>query len=87
MRFTLPDHLIEGIALTEQEVFFELALGLYVDHKATLGQAARLAGMSRPGFLDALGERRIPIHYDEADFEADLRTLKELKLNPMADTE
>jgi predicted HTH domain antitoxin len=83
----LPDNLIEGIALTEQEILFELALGLYVDRKATLGQAARLADMSRPGFLDALGERRIPIHYDEADLEADLRTLKAFKLNSVTDAE
>ena len=79
MNVTLPDHLIMGIELTEREVVFELALGLYIDHKATLGQAARLAGMSRPAFLDALGERRIPIHYDEADLASDLQTLHVLK--------
>lgn len=78
MKLTLPDTLIEGITLNEKDILFELALGLYVDRKATLGQAARLAGMSRPAFLDALGERHVPIHYDEADLEADLRTLRTL---------
>ena len=86
LRFTLPDDLIEGIALAEQEILFELALGLYVDHKATMGQAARLAGMTRPSFLDALGERQIPIHYDTADLESDLQTLKLLELNSTANT-
>ena len=86
MRFTLPDELIEGLALTEQEIRFELALGLYVDNKATMGQAARLAGMTRPSFLDALGERRIPIHYDMADLEADLQTLKALESDSTAST-
>jgi predicted HTH domain antitoxin len=78
---TLPDNLIKDISLTEREAIFELALGLYVDRKATLGQAARLAGVSRPSFLDALGERQVPIHYDEADLEADLQTLQTLDLN------
>ncbi|MFO1431429.1 MAG: UPF0175 family protein [Candidatus Competibacteraceae bacterium] len=78
MNLSLPEPLIEGILLTEKELMFDLALGLYVDRRATLGQAARLAGMSRPAFLDALGARQIPIHYDEADLEADLQVIRQL---------
>lgn len=78
MTLSLPEPLLDGILLTEQELLFELALGLYVDRRATLGQAARLAGMSRPAFLDALGARQIPIHYDEADLEADLQVIRQL---------
>ncbi|MFO1432834.1 MAG: UPF0175 family protein [Candidatus Competibacteraceae bacterium] len=78
MTLSLPEPLLEGILLTEQELRFELALGLYVDQRATLGQAARLAGMSRPAFLDALGARHLPIHYDEADLDADLQVIHHL---------
>jgi predicted HTH domain antitoxin len=85
MNLTLPEPLIEGITLTEKDILFQLALGLYVDRKATLGQAARLAGMSRPAFLDALGERQVPIHYDEADLESDLQTLRNLEREDAVD--
>ncbi len=78
MKLSLPEPLIEGIVLTEKDIIFDLALGLYVDRRATLGQAARLAAMSRPAFLDALGARQIPIHYDEADLEADLQLIGRL---------
>ena len=85
MQLTIPDDQIEGIALTEHNTLFVLALGLYVDQQATLGQAARLAGLSRPAFIDALGERQIPIHYDEADLDADLRTLEQFKAPSLAE--
>jgi len=87
MNLVIPDRLIQGIALTEQDILFELALGLYVDQKASLGQAARLADLSRPAFLDALGERRIPIHYDKADLAADIQTLQSIDKAAAADTE
>ena len=78
MNITLPDELTAGIQLNERDLPFELALGLYIDRKASLGQAARLAGMSQPEFLDALGKRQIPISYDEDDLAADLRTIAAL---------
>ena len=87
MTLSLPEPLIEGIVLTEKDIIFDLALGLYVDRRATLGQAARLAGMSRPAFLDALGARRIPIHYDEADLEADFQLISRLAATATIATE
>jgi predicted HTH domain antitoxin len=35
--------------------------------------------MSRVQFQHLLASRRIPVHYDVADFEADLQTLREMK--------
>lgn len=55
-------HVLRGRAMTEDELRFDLALGLYVDEKVTLGQAAQVAGMSTPAFLDELGKRKIPVH-------------------------
>lgn len=79
MKLNIPEPLITGIVLTEQDLLFELALGLYVDHKATLGQAARLAGLSRPAFLDVLGQRKISIHYDENDLDTDVEIVRSLE--------
>lgn len=65
--------------MTEDELRFDLALGLYVDEKVTLGQAARVAGMSAPAFLDELGKRKIPVHYYVEDLDADMNTLRALE--------
>ena len=56
-----------------------LALGLYIDERATVGQAARVAGLSTPAFLDELGRRKIPVHYGLEDLEADMATVRTLE--------
>ena len=48
---------------------------LYQREKLTPGQASRLAQMSQLQFQFLLASRQIPIHYDVAEFEADLRSL------------
>ena len=45
--------------------------------KLTLAQSSRLAGMTRLQFRHLLASRKIPVHYDVAEFEEDLKTLKE----------
>jgi predicted HTH domain antitoxin len=79
MELCLPDHLIRGIDMPEEQWRLDLALGLYVDHRVTLGRGAEIAGISKPAFLDALGECRIPINYDVADLEGDLQTIVSLR--------
>ena len=54
----------------------EVAILLYSKEKLTLGQASRLAGLSQLQFQFLLASRKIPVHYDVADFEADLKTLR-----------
>ena len=62
MNVTLPRQLEER--LTPREAGLHLAIGLFVDEEATLGQAAEVAGMTQADFLRELGRRRIPIgHY------------------------
>ena len=77
VNITIDDELLKGVELTPQEGRVDLAVGLYADRRATLGQAARIAGVSQPAFLQELGRRRVPINYDVAEFEADLHTLRE----------
>ena len=56
----------------EQALRTELALALYARQMLPLGQARRLAGLTRRAFEDLLGERRLPRAYTEEDLEADI---------------
>ncbi len=79
MELTVPDELIEKTDLTQDQLRFELALGLYIDQRVTLGRAAEIAAISKPAFLDELGKRKIPIHYDFEDLRADLKTITSIQ--------
>ena len=69
MPVMLPDDIERRF--TPQDLKLHLALGLFIDHQVTLGQAAEIAGISQSDFLHELGRRRIGVHYDEADALAD----------------
>jgi len=56
----------------KEELTKELALALYVRGVLPLGKARQFAGMTRRGFHEELGQRRIIRHYTEEDFEEDL---------------
>ena len=77
MNIAIADELLQGVELTQREARVDLAVGLYTDRRATLGQAARIADISQPAFMRELARRRVPMNYDVADFEADLQTLRE----------
>jgi len=79
MSIVIPDEIIQATRLTAAELQQELAIALFQREKLTLGQASRLAGMNQWQFQQLLGSRDIPVHYGVADFEADLRTLEELR--------
>ena len=57
---------------TTEEMRLQLALGMYIDQRVTLGQGAQVAGLSQSEFLHELGRRQIPVHYDDADFREDI---------------
>lgn len=78
MHVTIPDELRETARLSEAEALLELAVALFEQERLTLAQASRLAGLSRMQFQRVLAERRIPIHYDLPEFEADVQALREL---------
>jgi predicted HTH domain antitoxin len=78
MSFVLPDDILQAARMSEEELRRELALLLFQQEKLSLGKASQLAQMTRLEFQHLLASRRIPVHYDVADFEQDLRTLKEL---------
>jgi predicted HTH domain antitoxin len=79
MTITLPPELEKQIS--PQEAALHLAIGLFADERLTLGQAAAVAGISQPMFLQELGKRRIPIHYGVEELEQDIATVKKLAVN------
>jgi predicted HTH domain antitoxin len=75
MSIALPDDIERQF--TTEEIKLHLAMGLFLDHRITLGQGAAIAGLSQGRFLQELGKRRIPVHYDESDANADARTVEQ----------
>jgi predicted HTH domain antitoxin len=76
MVLQIPEDIQLAAGLDEQGMLLELACRLFDANRLPITQAARLAGMDRLHFEDALHERKIPIYrYDEKDFRDDLETL------------
>ena len=78
MSLVISDTVLHTAGMTAAELAQEVAVLLYQKGKLTLGQASQLAEMSQLQFQHLLASRRIPVHYDVADFEADLKTLREM---------
>jgi predicted HTH domain antitoxin len=73
MTLQIPDEIRKVAGLDESGLLLELASRLFDTQRLTLIQAARLAGIKRGEFEDALHDRAIPIYrYDEQDFRDDL---------------
>ena len=79
MSIVISDEVLSATRLTAVELTQELAIALFQREKLTLGQASQLAAMNQWQFQQLLASRQIPIHYDIADFEADLHTLSEMR--------
>jgi predicted HTH domain antitoxin len=75
MLIAIHDDALRGLDLTEDQARLDLALGLFIDQRVTLGRGAEIARLPQADFLKELGQRGIPVHYDVEDFHADLRTL------------
>jgi predicted HTH domain antitoxin len=77
MSLIVPDEILQAAHMTEQELRQEVAILLFERDKLTLAQASQVAAMSRLQFQHLLASRQIPVHYEAAEFEEDLRTLKD----------
>jgi predicted HTH domain antitoxin len=78
MGVLIPDDVLQATGMTAEELRQEIAVLLFQKEKLTLSQASRLAAMNRLQFQHLLASRGIPVQYGTAEFEADLKTLKEL---------
>ncbi len=79
MSLVIPDEILQSTHMSEAELSQEIAVLLFQKEKLTLGQASRLAGLSQWQFQHLLASRHIPVHYDVAEFEEDLKTLQEIR--------
>lgn len=79
MSLIIPDEIVQATKMSDAELKQEIAIALFEKRKLTLGQCSQLTGMSQLQFQHLLASRQIPVHYDVAEFEKDLRTLQELK--------
>lgn len=75
MDVVIPDEIVQATHLSPEDLLVDIAVWLFEQRRLTLGQAARLTGMSQPDFQHLLGRRKISLHYGVEDFEADLRTI------------
>jgi predicted HTH domain antitoxin len=78
MGVLISDDILLATHMDEVEFLKEIAVLLYEKDRLTLGQASQLARMGQLQFQHVLASRGIPVHYDVADFEQDLTTLKDL---------
>lgn len=64
--------------LTEAEAKLHLVIGLFAGEKVTFGQAAAIAGISQPAFLQELGKRKIAVHYGLDELDADIDAVEKM---------
>lgn len=78
----VPEKVVKTLGLRESEAneMLKIELSAYFFEKNLLsfGQARQFAGLSVWDFLGFLRERKIPLHYDLAEYEEDIKTIGEL---------
>jgi predicted HTH domain antitoxin len=80
MPVVISDETLEKAGLTEGEALIEIACRLYDIGKLDLWPAAKLAGLGRGEFEQALMDRKIPVYRPTLqDLEDDLATLERLR--------
>lgn len=77
MIIEIPDKVMQRANLSKAAIQLRLALLLFKEEILTLGQASEMAGLHQIMFQKELAKRKIPIHYDEEDFERDWQTIKQ----------
>ncbi len=77
MSLVIADEILKASGLSESELLLEIVIMLFEKEKLTLGKASRLVGIDQIQFQRLLASRRIPVHYDVAEFREDIKSLKE----------
>ncbi len=79
MPVVISDETLRDAGLTEHEALVEIACRLFAAGKLALWPAAKLAGMNRVAFEQALNDRQIAIYRpDESDLADDIAALDKL---------
>ncbi len=74
----VPQDILDSARLTISELKVEMAIYLYAQGRLSSGKARELAGMTLWEFRQLVASRRISPHYDVADLDEDVATLREL---------
>jgi len=70
--------ILDSARLTPSELKVEMAVHLYKEGRLSLGKARELADMTLWEFRQLLASRGVSPHYDEAELDEDVATLREL---------
>lgn len=74
----ISQDILDSARLTLTELKTEIAVALYGQGRLSIGKAREFVGMSLWEFRQLLASRRIPVHYDGADLEEDMATLRQM---------
>ncbi|MFM6045154.1 MAG: UPF0175 family protein [Dolichospermum sp.] len=77
MSLTISDEILHSTGMTSKELLIEIAVMLFEKEKVSLGKASKIAEMNYVEFQELLAKRNISLHYDVAEFQEDMKTLKE----------
>ena len=75
MKLQLKTPVLDRLEISRADLLVDIAVGLYVDHRVTLGQAADVAEMPQSEFRRVLGRLGVPVQYDRDDLNHDLLVL------------
>ena len=82
----IPEEILFDLKIPKErwdtELRKELALQLYRERLLSLGNARRLAGLTKLEFHFLLGERQISRHYDLEEYRKDLENLEKWEREP-----
>jgi predicted HTH domain antitoxin len=79
MQITLeiPNDIAQASQLSDADWLREIAIALFQQELITLGRGSKIARMHPIEFQQLLASRGISIHYDVAEFEADIQHLRD----------
>lgn len=78
---TIPESDFVSLGLSESQARLDLAVFFYTEWQMPPGKCAKFAKISKVVFLDELGKRKIPIHYDLSALDQDVQNWKNFTLN------
>ncbi len=70
-----------SLGLSEEQARLDLAVFFYTEWQMPPGKCAEFANIPKVVFLDELGKRKIPIHYDISALNQDVQNWKNFTLN------
>ena len=74
----VSQEILDSARLTPSELKVEMAVHLYKEGRLSLGKARELADMTLWEFRQLLASRGVSPHYDEAELDQDVATLRDL---------